>query len=328
MKSFTKNYSVISIQMRKLFFFIVIAGSVSRISAYPISPLTLMKLIETSEVIVIAKVNNPNRVTKFYDEKSKDTLLQLSFGGDGLADLNVIEILKGKCASSVSVAYEPNMICPAPPHYPDGETVLAFLYYDKKSAKYVTCGLSYGSKIMRNSSETNAYKRRIEEYRHIQSIRDRQTRENSIVEWLVKCSVNEYTRWEGVYELNRAGDFMSFYDQTKDAGYAGRLNQVQLRRLDSAFFATDTLQYADMCLAGLIHSSRKVELQRKLSSNLPFARMYIAEEIMKAIIKINPDKQLQAIIAELDTISYDDNERESKTKAIAMKYYKRVLELK
>ncbi len=284
------------------------------IVAYPITPQTLRKLIEYSQYIVIATIDNPEKGEKYFDKKANDTLEFFSFGGDGFADLYIKEMLKGKTDNQqyFTVAYEAGMICPAPAHYPDKKIVIAFLGKEDTSKSYYTVGLSYGSKIMDSDAELNLFRTRIIEYLDILKIKSKHKRKLATVEWLVKCAEDKPTRWEGAYELSRQGDFMSYYDRSKDEQFYKKLSKTQLHRLDSAFFATESIGYNELCLANIISKDNYSKLKSFLIKNLPIVDYYIVNDIMRKIIEIAPNPELQSILNEADNLSYDDKERVAK----------------
>ena len=312
--------------MKRILTILLFTLTVQTVFAYPITPQTLRKLIESSQFIVIATVDNPEtkgEPVKYFDKAKNDTVLvyKTTLGGDGLADLYIKEILKGKPSDlHIQVTYEAGMICPTPARYPDKKTVIAFLYKDDTSLTYRTVGLSYGSKIMESEEELSSYRSRIFEYFEIIKMTSRRKKNQATVEWLVKCSENKFTRWEGAYELSRHGDFMSYYDRSKDPQFYKKLSKSQLQRLDSAFFATDTIGYNELCLAKLISKESKLRLKKHLIKNLEFATYYIAQDIMKIIIDITSSKELQLIYEEADNIKYDDKEKEAKQKLIIDKF--------
>lgn len=309
--------------MKRLLTILIILLYVHNSFAYPITPQTLRKLISESQFIVIALIDNPETGgEKFFDPKTNDTLEYFTFGGDGLADLYIKEVLKGKPDNleHIMVSYEAGMICPAPPDYPDKKMVIAFLGKEDTSKTYFTYGLSYGSKIMENDIEINAFKTRILEYIEILKIKNKHNRELATIEWLVKCAENKYTRWEGAYELSRKGDFMSYYDYSKDEQFHKELSKSQLHRLDSVFFATDTITTNEMCLSNLISNDNYPKLKKHLLKNLPYSYYYMATDIMKKIIEISPNAELQKIVDEVDKLSYNDEERESKQKKLVDKF--------
>ena len=157
--------------------------------AFPIDPQTLRMLTNDSELIVSASVE-------------KITLIKREDGfNTGIARLKILSILKGAEESqSVDVSYDADMVCPAPPHYEEGATVLAFLARSQDSPGYFTVGLSYGAKSLNNRG-IEVYSARIRELIEIEEQTDPNTRRERLVEWLVRCAEEPATRWEGAYDL-------------------------------------------------------------------------------------------------------------------------------
>jgi hypothetical protein len=291
-------------------FYLLLASSSIAI-AYPITPQTLRKLIEQSSYIVIARVDNPEKGEKWIDPKTGDTLLSYTFGGDGLADLYIKEVLKGNTYTNhIQVTYEAGMSNPRPPFYPDTKTVIAFLNKEDSATTYYTYGLSYGTKIMESEAEMNVYKTRIVEYLEILKLKNKREKKQATIEWLVKCAENEYTRWNGVYDLSRQGHYIAFYDLSKDEKLYKKLNTSQILRLDSIYFATDTIGFTELCLVKLIPEEHHARLKAHLLRNLSFADYFLQYDITEQIIRIFPDKELKKIYEKLSDNRYD-KEKES-----------------
>ena len=317
------NLQKLTYRTRRLGMVVVFLISiVQQVCAYPITPQTLRKLISRSQYIVIALIDNPDKPEKYFDPKVNDTLELFSFGGDGLADLNIKEILKGKPDNMqhIAVSYEAGMICPAPPFYPDKKMVIAFLGKEDSSKTYFTYGLSYGSKVIDSEKELNSFKARIVEYIDILKIRNKRKQKLATVEWLVKCSEDKFTRWEGAYELSRKGDFMSYYDRSKDEQFFKIVNKSQLKRIDSSFFATDTIGYSEICLSNLISKDHYPQLKQHLLKSLALSDYYVVNDIMKKIIEIYPNQRLYSIYEEVVSLSYDDKEKEAKQRQLIEKF--------
>ena len=286
--------------------------------SYPITPQPLRKLIKNSEYIIIATVDNPTKpgdTTSYIDKETGDTvtIIESNFSGDGVANLDIKEVLKGNISSpEITVNYEAGLICPTPASYPDKKTVLAFLTKEDTSETYSTYGLSYGSKIMKNDKELKVYKDRITDFIDISNIWWKRKRKLATVEWLVKCAENKYTRWEGVYELSRSRKSNSRYDQSKVEDFSEHLTKEQKTRLEQAFFSTDTVGQDELLLANFVEKSNYPEMKQHLLKNLTFADYYIVDEIMAKVIDINPNNKLKEILKKVEGIDYNDKEKESK----------------
>jgi hypothetical protein len=316
------NRNYLRRQMHRFITILMLTLTANTVFAYPITPQTLRKLIERSQFIVIATIDNPEKVKKYYNETTKDSMEYFIFGGDGLADLYITEILKGKLENqqAIQVGYEAGMICPAPANYPDKKMVIAFLGKEDTSNVYYTVGLSYGSKIMDSEAELNTFKQRITEYIEILKITNKKNRKIATVEWLVKCAEDKNTRWDGAYEFGRKGDFMSYYDRSKDEQFYKKLTKSQMHRLDSTFFATDTIGYNELCLVNLVSTNNYPKLINHLVKSMPNSEYYITTDIMKKIIELIPNNELQQIFNETYNLSYNDKEKESKQKILIEKF--------
>ena len=102
---------------------------------YPIPPQTLWELTENANLIVVAKVETVVNLDR--EDPEVDSW------ADARTQLAVREVWKGAETETVEVAFGPHLVCPAPPRYVEGKTVLAFLRRD--NGVWTTVGLSYGT---------------------------------------------------------------------------------------------------------------------------------------------------------------------------------------
>lgn len=312
--------------MKHLFLIIFLQFITQTVFAFPITPQTLRKLIENSQYIVIAKVDNPEpkgEPVKIFDEEKNDTVImyRMTFGGDGLADLHINECLKGDLSvARIQVSYEAGMICPAPASYPDQKIVIAFLYKKETDSTFSTQGLSYGSKIMYSEEALSAYRASILAYLEILKIANLNERKKATVECLVRCSENNYTRWDGAYELSREGHYIAYYDRSTDPKFYKKLTKSQLQRLDSTFFAAETIGYSELCLSNLLSKQSYPRLKAHLLHHLESANYYLASDIMKRIMDLDPSKELLSVYEEFRNISFDDREIEGKYQILVKQF--------
>ena len=235
----------------------------SEVGAYPIPPQTLRMLTRGSDLIVTARVE---RVTLVKGEDGFNT---------GIARLNILSVLKGgEGSENVDVCYEPDMVCPAPPHYEEGATVLAFLRRSQDSPGYFTVGLSYGAKSLNNRG-IEVYSARIRELIEIEEQTGPNARRERLVEWLVRCAEETATRWEGVYDLFNSRDLkMNEKENDEEDAKIGQevavdndemearkkwlvdlttmLTEDQKRRLTAALYRSSSLSNGGMELIELV----------------------------------------------------------------------------
>ncbi len=306
--------------MRKIFIFLLFISSIGKIFSYPITPQTLRKLIIGSTYIVVAKVDNPNPrfPHRYFDIETNDSATGYyeTYGGDGLADLYIEQILKGQLNQNhIVLQYEGTMSNPRPPHYPDQEIVLAFLTKDDTATYYRTIGLSYGTKIFKNQAILTSYISKIVDYIEVLKIPNPKKQRLATVEWLVQCSLDTNTRWEGAYELSRKRHWASYYDQSKDLHFSRDLNKTQKQRLDSIVFSTDTINYNQLCLTDFVTKNNYPKLRELLLKNLEFAYFFIAKYLMKKYVDITPNAGLKKIYEKADnlySLGLDDEQNRKK----------------
>ena len=215
--------------------FLLIAAS-SVVAAYPIPPQALRHLYEESDLIVVARVGE---TTPFKDEKDWYS---------GKVTLQVSSVLKGpEYTQYVDVYHNPGMICPAPPTYQEGKTVLAFLRVADDRAGYFTTGLSYGTKYL-SESDLQIYTDRINELARLTA--EEKVRTVEIVEWLVRCAEETATRWEGAYELFTTSN--NRREETGSIPFASMLTEEQKYRLTEAFFRSKTISGGEWVMLDFI----------------------------------------------------------------------------
>lgn len=150
-----------------IIFLLTFFGLTSNIFAYPISPRPLRQLVTESQYIIVGYV------VKTYDKKKdKDDW------GTKVARIAVLENLQGKInKDTIEIEFNPNMICPAPDRYFDSTFVISFIDKDKKSGKFYTHALNYGSKTLKKE-EIEIYKKRISEIQQILKITNAEQQRN------------------------------------------------------------------------------------------------------------------------------------------------------
>lgn len=276
-------------------------------SAYPIPPQPLRKLCIESQFIVIATVEGVDSV------EGRDGF------SEGKARLRVSSVLKGKINKPViEVIYSPNMVCPAPPRYQQGSTVIAFLDRSRGERFYTTHGLSYGAKAL-SDTDLRIYTERIREILEIQKHGDSAEKEKQVIEWLVRCAEEPATRWEGAYELSPAGDFMFFYEREEPHNYAAKLNEDQKARLSEALFRSTTISREELCLINLLKDTERERL-------VPFILKYLKKVVddppyyvegLMAFISFNlGDEEAIKLTREFSEIDSFDKKDEGKRRKV------------
>ena len=193
------------------------------VGAYPIPPVTLWQLTAEADLIVVARVD---AVESLPDSEERD-----AFEGD-VARLHVLEVWRGSIDSEVSVTFGKNVICPAPPRYIPGETVLAFLESGASrlaslekdtpaddvreltaqwTNRWFTVGLSYGT-LYPEAGDRPFLRDLVEDALALQA--QSPLPESEQRAWHVRAAARRVTRWHGLYALDRRTDeVLSFYDR-------------------------------------------------------------------------------------------------------------------
>ncbi len=206
--------------------------------SWPIPYQPLRKLATESDLIVVSKVIS--------DDVS-----------EGKAILRLDSIIKGQAVSSVIAVYYPaGLICPEPPKFPPGQTVLAFLKHRESTDGYETVGLSYGAKLLPDL-ELDVHVRRVRELLEILNILDEEPRRLRIAEWLISCAEDPVTRWDAANELSdQVSEWGPYEDKDRTDelyfNYASLLTQEQKERLLKALLISPLIEGRDMELIRLM----------------------------------------------------------------------------
>lgn len=289
-----------------LFALFLVAAVAGDAFAYPISPRPLRKLIAESQYIIVGYV------TGISDPKKKEGF------NDRYAHIKVLEVLKGVVRSAtIDVAYAPGLICPAPARYEDSTYVLAFL--DKEHGIYDTHALSYGAKTM-TLEEIAVYKARIREMQQIQQIKNEQERLKKTVEWLVACAENKATRWEGTFELQPEGDFMSHYSREASENFRFELSESQRERLTKAFLSENDSAETDFCLCDLVYREHEDEVDKLLVRRLkalPKESYWMADGYIERLKHRADPAKAEPILKSYAAIRFSYDKSEEKIELVA-----------
>lgn len=180
----------------------------SSVLAYPIRPVPLWELVERAERIVLAEVIDEVEARRPPIDLEGAPSVTMVRGPGSLVLLSVHETWKGATEEELQVTYSPGLICPAPPRYEVGRTVVAFL--KRGEAGWWTVGLSYGT-LYPAIEEVRDYRELVKEAVRLQSAIT--VTEAGSLDWLVDAASRPGTRWHGLYQLvPRSDELHSFYD--------------------------------------------------------------------------------------------------------------------
>ncbi len=188
-------------RLAHLFVLAVIAPATAL--AYPISPEPLWPLTAEAELIVVAEVSAVEDLPR-----NEDSWVS------AVARLRVIETLKGQRVESMRVPHAANLVCPAPPRYAVGETVVAFLRREDEGWR--TVSLSYGTLYPRGAELEDMITMVRAAAKIQQTVSRTEELETAKREWLVQAAALPGTRWHGLYELApRSDSVRSAYDHSR-----------------------------------------------------------------------------------------------------------------
>ena len=162
-------------------------------ASYPIRPVPLWSLTAKADLIVVAKVTE---VVELPDPDYS----QEEWASD-LARLEVLATLKGEDAAYLEIPFPGDLICPGPPQYRQGQTVVAFLNRGEDH-QLRTVALSYGTLYGRDESELEDLEEmtRMAVELHSAGLSAPALAERKRA-WVIEAAARPGTRWHGLYEL-------------------------------------------------------------------------------------------------------------------------------
>lgn len=299
--------------MRSLLMLLVIGATLCSFNMpYPIPARPLRMLIMESQVIIEGEVIGEHILME-KDKKGRE------YEGAHIAVIRVKNLLQGKLdTDTVQVFFEPNMICPAPASYSVNTAVITFLDKRPDGQGYYTHALSYGVKQLPREG-LDIYKKRIREMQAIMQLKDTVQQRNKIMDWLVACAENKFTRWEGIYELSGGSSFsrMELITQEKevrDPLTDRSLNKQQKKTLFN-LISKDTVRSEDFPLIDLVIADYKEPILQLMVHTIKNSGTdnrgdpWFAYGLMHRIKDIKRDERLSKLIAEYDKLmwSTDNN---------------------
>jgi hypothetical protein len=283
--------------MKKTIFFNFFLLISINLLAYPIDPKPLRLLVENSDYIVVGYVK------KITQKKVKNRYG--SWITKTKAFIQIHEVLQGELEqNSVTIPFEPDMICPLPPKYKEKTRFLVFLSKDLKG-RIFTYGLSYGAKELSTYRHLGVYKRLIKDMQTISLIKDETEKFTKTVDWLVRCTEDTITLWDGAYELSPKSHFMSYYKTSKWENFGFNLDNDQKERLKSALLNKENrLHYEDLGVIDLIHQDYADEIDKMIITflrNIDDKSLTYAADFMQRLSRKN-ETQSYVIISKYERL--------------------------
>ncbi|MXN91328.1 hypothetical protein GR160_08810 [Flavobacterium sp. Sd200] len=281
-------------------------------TSYPISPRPLRKLVIESDAIIVGNV-----IKVYKKETPKKRKKNISYTNYSYARIVISEVLQGNVYNdTIEIPFTPNMVCPAPARYYEKTTVLVFLDVTQKG--YTTHALSYGAKTL-DSVGIKIYKSRILEMQDILKISNSTSQKNETVEWLVKCSENPVTCWEGVFELSPGSDFMSSYSHDTDPTFGSYLNAAQKAKLKEAFLSSLDFNYHDFGLSDLVYKENQKEIDTVLLEKLKTLspnKYWCAWDFMARLKHLNNSPEMENLLKIQKELEFKHNNEIERKKVI------------
>lgn len=275
----------------------VVAFTAVVLTTYPIPPVTLLRLIEEADLIVLADVvgvgGKLNAVRAIYGDgpnpPPETVPVTVAAGETSAALLQIERVLKGNAEpnSRIRVPFSGSMGCPKPPRYLAGEKVLVFLR--KNGKNWRTCHRSYGTRIINGHVDIEAYDDRIGELLNIIQRDDQSDRRAETIDWLVRCVEHPTTRWDGAYAL--CGVLKIGFGRREHLFEASLddLNQEQRARILHAFMSSQEEERGSRKLGELVAAFYNAVRIKRRVSDLAGLRLYdeaIARSARSAMLEL------------------------------------------
>lgn len=278
--------------------------------AYPIQPASLPYLYFTSDYIVIARIDNPEveeGMNISYDSICMRKIMR-GKDGDGLAYLNIIEVLKGNVSQNQILVDVPSLVCPTPPHYTDGNYVLAFLNKDNNEEIYKTTSLAWGA-IEENylGERINSYKLKVQQLSRISRLRENKIFGEYYLEFLVQCCEDKIVKWDGIYSMIYQKDQpKNRYDYDLYDFVKMNISSSQKQRIENVFINSTSLTKTDLYFLCFLSKQNKLKAANKILNSISNLNLddYDIDDFMEGFFYLYPSNKL---IELYDDFSYFDS---------------------
>ena len=290
-------------------------------TAYPISAATLWTMTRDAPLIVLARVERLHAGAAAPETFATARYLLESCGGregSGLARLHVLEVWKGETGPEIDVETDAGMICPAPPRFVPGRTVLAFLTAGSRGVFRVPY-LSYGT-LYPASTQVATIRSRVVEAIALNA--KRPVPDAARHEWLVRCASHDVTRWDGLYELAPASDEVHAYYDSNRKKQPVTVPERDLEAIAQGFVREPSWDRAFPMTLALLKNHRSAELDRtaiavidaiSAEADLPY---WFREALALVLDRLGAPPELEKPVAESkDTEDFTDRETYQKSLA-------------
>ncbi|MEM7575319.1 MAG: hypothetical protein AAF433_20595 [Bacteroidota bacterium] len=266
---------------------------------YPIPPCPLRVLLETSDIVAVGQVAQLEWVE---DSDSYE---------DSRAILKVSEVLQGQLQKSeIAIYYSRNLICPAPPYFELGATVLVFVNPIEEYAGYYTQALAYGVKTL-EEEVLKAYKQQIVSYQAQRGQLQRE-RQEALANWLTACLTNPHTRYEALLDISAIGSKNWGAELTGNLVFSAEQRTTilsWLREEEELFYL-----HFDM-LDQLANNGYTADLAQLLAHRLRTTYQtspWMAAPLMQRLVSWSEEPQLISLYEQIEQLSNEEASYEAK----------------
>ena len=284
-------------------------------STCPPPPMPLRQLVSNSENILIGRVLSVQQNT-------------INDIGGLQAEFEVHQVLQGKIKTkTIFLFMDPWTQQRMNDKITDGGRMLVFLNLPKNTqGLYFPSAYQSSYKIL-DEAGLNAYRQRIKEVQAIQALKDEKRRDQLTINWLISCTENPYTHWEGAYELALHSSFLGYYDEEK-GDFVARivLSESQKLRIRTMFLGLTEIQGTDLFLIDTIAGWEDIEIRYLLVNYLKSVDsklLYQHQNLMYRIETMTQREDLRETLEKLRNLKFrDDLSWEEQLNVIGIEFVK------
>jgi hypothetical protein len=165
---------------------VIVFAFASNAIDFPAAPLPMYELWRRSDIVVFA-----------------DVISTKSDNGKQISIISIAKVLKGdqvKAPTSMSI-FTSLGGCPYPHHFKATERVIVFLHFDSDELMYTPVGAAEAAFIA-DSASVKDYQSFFDELPKVFSVPDEIARNEQLLRWSVRCTLNSSTRSQGLMSLN------------------------------------------------------------------------------------------------------------------------------
>jgi hypothetical protein len=289
---------------RFVVFLLLLIVCVASSGACPIpNPLPLRTLTAASELIVTAELGQ----ILAKESKGRPAPVTVQF--------NIAQVVKGSLGEqSVNVRLWPFQF----ENLPQNTELLVFLRATPEGDGYVPAGEREESIKNLSPKALDMYRAQIKELLDIESLTDSANKQQQIVDWLVRCTEEPLTRWEGAYDLTY-GQVVVGSTENQNArqqyrAFSELLTDEHKQRLLQTLYQVTRIETGELALLSLIDECGDENLIPFLWSYLKAGKQddpYITSQLLSRVAAAIAGAEAEELVDQFETAIYGSDDEEN-----------------